>query len=120
MQNENVTVNILYYIEKKQLVLHCPQFALFGVSDMPKNFDNENDVIIKAFKTKLKNRIARFKSPEAFFSNLVSHGIWNDESSSNPRPLSLEYYIKTLPYLQDTMNQPGAKNIALEYNIASA
>lgn len=120
MANKNFTINILYYIEKNEIVLHCPQFALFGVSLVPTCFDNMNDVAISAFQDKLNKRMARFKSPQDFFSNLVTHGVWSDQNGSTARPMPLEHYINKLSYLKDTMEQPGAKNISLEYNLQEA
>lgn len=117
MKNLSININLLYYTEKNECVIHCPELAIMGVSQMPDSYQNIEEVIIEAFFEKLNNRIKRFPSPEAFFENLIKLGVWGLDNNGNPIPHSLDYYRRQLPYLNDTLNHSTSGSVSLSYDL---
>lgn len=117
MKNPAININLLYYTEKNECIVHCPELAIMGVSRIPDTYHNIEEVVIAAFFEKLNNRIKRFPSPEAFFENLVKLGIWVPDNNGNPLPQSLDHYKRQLPYLNDTLNHSTSDSVTLSYDL---
>lgn len=118
MTTSSIDINLLYFLDKKELVVHCPEFAIMGVATIPTQYTDIKEVITAAFYKKLNLRIQRFDGPSSFFDYLVSIGALQI-SNNKLIPLPLEQYIDALPYLQKTMEQPGASAFSLKYNLTN-
>ena len=118
MSTTNIEINILYYIEKSEIVVHCPQLAIMGVTRIDQTNMSEDNLAITVFHEKLQQRIGRFTTSVEFFKFLEETGVWNiKENEHIATPMSLNYYLKTLPYLKNIEQKKSSKTLSLQYEL---
>jgi len=117
MEKTKVLVKILYCTEDNDLVLHCPQLAVYGVCEgiLKDNLLNDK-LVLDSFETKLRKQIKRLPSEAEFLRNLLEHGHWIT-MSDRYRPRPVQYFINLQPVLKRMIDLPDSKmvNYSFEY-----
>lgn len=122
MKKVKVLVKVIYFTEENDLVVHCPQLALYGVCEgiLKENLLNEK-LVLECFEGKLKKQIQRFSEKAEFLEDLLIHGHWSiNHEDFGPRPLN--YYVENQLVLKRIEEEPRTKTIdyIFEYGILIA
>ncbi len=117
MKVKQIEVDILYYIEDNDLVIHCPQLGVYGVADKEFHQSVEHDRVTDALKKKLDRDVGRFNSPSDFTKSLLFHGHWYEDSVNGPQPKKLDYFMRKFSYLGKTMERSNVKTMKHSFDI---
>lgn len=115
MRKNTVLLKILYFTEDNDLVLHCPQLAMYGVcEEVLKDKSLKDELILDYFEEKLQARTARFESRAAFLEKLVFDSHWNFNATSIS-PKTLDYFIGSQSIIKELVNLPDIKKLDYKF-----
>ncbi|WP_282054513.1 hypothetical protein [Maribacter luteus] len=111
MPNE-IKVDILFYIEKGEIVMDSPQLDIGTVQKLPSDYhENIKNLVIRVFEEKLSNKIARFDSKEHFIKTMLDHGSLDMDKEGMLKAKELTFFLEKFEYLNNFMKEKGLRRI---------